>query len=143
MRLGDGVDFREVKEAVSMEAVLRHYQVRGLRRQRSQLQGPCPIHGGERKDSFRARLRKNAFHCFSCQAQGNVLDFVAAIESCSVRDAALRLRQWFGVSGPTAVPTDIASAAGKAPGKFNWFGKKEGGNPVLGFRLGSVDWSHP
>src|SRR5437773_6955899 len=57
-----------------MEAVLRHYQVTGVRRHREQLQGPCPIHWGKRDDSFRASLSKNVFHCFACQASGNVLD---------------------------------------------------------------------
>ena len=53
------VDFRAVKQAVTMEAVLRHYQVTGVRRHREQLQGPCPIHRGKRDDSFRASLSKN------------------------------------------------------------------------------------
>jgi hypothetical protein len=44
--MGDWVEFRAVKEAVSLEAVLRHYQVPGLRRHRSQLEGCCPIHRG-------------------------------------------------------------------------------------------------
>jgi len=95
--MDEWVDFRAVKEAVSLEAVLRHYQVPGLRRHRSQLEGCCPIHRGQRDDSFRASLSKNVFHCFACQAHGNVLDFVAAMERCSVREAACRLQQWFGV----------------------------------------------
>jgi len=42
---------------------------------------------------------KNAFNCFSdvCKARGNVLDFVAAMEKCSIRDAALKLQEWFKV----------------------------------------------
>jgi DNA primase len=139
------VDFRGVKWAVPMEAVLSHYRVRGLRRQRDQLQGPCPLHRGERQDSFRVRLSQNAFHCFSCQAKGNVLDFVAAMESCSLREAALRLQHWFGVSGrsrfrltlpsPPSVPANAEQAELVRE-------KREGGNPVLGFRLRSVDGSH-
>ena len=74
----DWVTFGAVKEAVSLEAVLRHYGVPGLRRHRSQLEGCCPIHRGKRDDSFRASLTKNVFHCFACQARGDVLDFVAA-----------------------------------------------------------------
>ena len=54
------VDFGAVKEAVSLEAVLRHYQVPGLRRRRLQLEGCCPIHRGKREDSFRASLAQNA-----------------------------------------------------------------------------------
>ena len=105
-------DFRALKEAVSLEAVLRHYQVLGLRRRRDQLAGRCPIHQGTRDDSFRAHLSNNVFHCFACHAGGNVLDFVAAMEKCSIRDAALRLQQWFGpsLSGPgAAADQQIAS----------------------------------
>jgi hypothetical protein len=74
------VDFSAVKGAVSLEAVLRHYQVPDLRRRRNQVEGSCPIHRGKRDDSFRASLSKNVFHCFACQAHGNVLDLVAAME---------------------------------------------------------------
>ena len=53
--LGDGaasarkgwVDFGAVKQAVRLEAVLRHYQVAGLHRHRDQLQGCRPIHRGK------------------------------------------------------------------------------------------------
>ena len=54
-------DFSAVKRTVSLEAVLRHYQIPGLRRHRDQLQGCCPIHRGQRDDSFRAHLTKNIF----------------------------------------------------------------------------------
>src|SRR5947207_3342217 len=99
------VDFSAVKQGVSLETVLRRYQVPGLRKCRRQLAGRCPIHGGQRDDSFRASLDKNVFHCFACQASGNVLNFVAAMEKCSIRQAALRLQEWFliGVPDETAV----------------------------------------
>ena len=93
-------DFGAVKQAVSLEAVLRHYQVPVLRKRGHQLVGRCPIHRGQRDDSFRASLSKNAFHCFACQASGNVLDFVAAMEKCSIRQAALRLQRWFSLGAP-------------------------------------------
>ena len=96
----DWVEFDALKKAVSLEAVLRWYQVPGLRRRRNQLQGRCPIHRGKRDDSFRASLVQSAFHCFACQASGNVLDFVAAMEKCSIREAALKLQQWFGAAVP-------------------------------------------
>ena len=40
-----------------------------------------------------ANLSRNVFHCFSCGAGGSVLDFVAAIEGGSLREAALRSQQ--------------------------------------------------
>ena len=142
------VDFGAVKQALSLEAVLRHYQVPGLRKHRDQLVGRCPIHRGQRDDSFRASLDHNAFHCFACQASGNVLDFVAAMEQCSIRQAALRLQRWFSLSapgegcpaGPTGHPPDPACRSVR---KGELIRKKEGRNPPLRFALSGVDPAHP
>jgi DNA primase len=128
------VDFGAVKQAVSLEAVLRHYQVPGLRKCGHQLVGRCPIHRGQRDDSFRASLSKNAFHCFACQAGGNVLNFVAAMEKCSIRQAALRLQRWFSV---------VAPGEGRSVRKGELVREKEGRNPPLPFVLTGVDHSHP
>lgn len=126
------VNFSAVKRAVSLEAVLGHYQV-DLRRRGDQLQGCCPIHQGRRDDSFRAHLTRNVFHCFACQARGNVLDFVAAMERCSIREAALRLQQRFGVR------------AAEARDKRNreLVRKEEEKNVPLRFTLRGVEGNHP
>lgn len=131
------VDFRAVKQAVSLERVLRHYQVPDLRQRHDQLVGRCPIHRGQRDDSFRASLSKNVFHCFACQASGNVLDFVAAMERCSLRAAAFRLQRWFSVS-PMALSPPLQKV-----GKEELVRKKEGFNPPLRFALRGVDPAHP
>jgi DNA primase len=133
------VDFSAVKRTVSLEAVLRHYQIPGLRRHRDQLQGCCPIHHGRRDDSFRAHLTKNIFQCFACQARGNVLDFVAAMEQCSIREAALRLEEWFGLraSGVGLYP----AAAGTPKGEL--VRKEESSNRPLCFALSGVEPNHP
>jgi DNA primase len=139
------VDFGAVKQAVSLEAVLRHYQVPGLRQSRQQLVGRCPIHRGQRDDSFRASLGKNAFHCFACQASGNVLDFVAAMEPCSIRQAALRLQRWFSLVAPgEGCPLDPAGhLARRTVRKGELVREKEGRNPPLRFALSGVDPAHP
>jgi DNA primase len=134
------VDFRAVKEAVSMEAILRYYQAPNLRRQRDQLQGRCPIHRGQRDDSFRASLSKNAFQCFACQAHGNVMDFVAAMEKCSVREAALKIQQWFGIGGHRRL-SEVWPCSTAAKGQL--VRKKEGLNCPLSFALTRVDHTHP
>ena len=92
------VDFKAVKAAVTIEQVLGHYGVNWLRKNEDELRGRCPIHQGDGDRTFHASVSKNAFHCFSCKARGNVLDFVAAMEHCSVRDAALKLQEWFQLS---------------------------------------------
>ena len=51
-----------------------------LKKSGKEFRGRCPIHQGDGTDTFHVRTEKNAFHCFSCQAKGNVLDLVAAME---------------------------------------------------------------
>ena len=94
------VDFKAIKAAVTMQMVLDHYKVLGLKRVGDELRGPCPIHkGATNTKDLSVNLTKNAFKCFSdaCKARGNVLDFVAAMEKCEVRDAALKLEAWFKI----------------------------------------------
>jgi len=133
------VDFSAVKRTVSLEIVLRHYRITGLRRHRDQLQGCCPIHHGQRDDSFRVHLTKNIFQCFACGAGGNVLDFVAAMEQCSIREAALRLQQWFGIGG-SGLPLYPTAAGGQ---KGELVRKKETSNLPLRFALTGVESNHP
>ena len=140
---GSWVDFAAVKRAVSLEAVLRHYQVSGLRQRREQLQGRCPIHAGQRDDSFRAHLAKNMFQCFACQARGNVLDFVAAMEKCSIREAALRLQHWFGVTPPSDASGVRLCPAAAGRQNRELVRKEEGSNVPLRFTLTGVQGDHP
>jgi DNA primase len=94
------VDFRAVEEAVTMKMVIDYYGVKGLRQAGDQLRGPCPIHKGkETARSFTAHLDTNTFNCFSCGSKGGVLNFVAQMEDCGLRDAALMLKRTFKVEG--------------------------------------------
>ena len=131
------VDFKAVKAAVSMEMILGRYQVNWLRKSGEELRGRCPIHQGEGQSSFQVNLTKNAFHCFSCKARGNVLDFVAAMEKCSVRDAALKLTEWFTIRQQE--PPAPRAAKPESP-------KGERAvvvNKPLNFQLKGVDSAHP
>lgn len=107
----DWVDFRAIKQAVSMQAVLDRYGINWLRKNKDELRGRCPIHKGDGQRHFHVSTTKSVFQCFSCKARGNVLDFVSAMEQCSIRDAALRLKDWFkvGESGEVAaLPATVA-----------------------------------
>src|SRR5690242_14673944 len=97
------VDFKAIKQAVTIGQVLDRYGVK-LKRSGKELRGRCPIHHGDGADSFHANTEKNAFHCFSCGTKGNVLDFVAAMEKCNVRDAALKLQDWFPIAASGTSP---------------------------------------
>jgi DNA primase len=130
------VDFKAVKSAVSMEMILSRYQVNWLRKSGEELRGRCPIHQGEGQDTFHVSLAKNAFHCFSCKARGNVLDLVAAMEKCSVRDAAIKLAEWFTVKAEAPARAEAA-----APGQVGESAAAV--NKPLKFQLKGVDTSHP
>ena len=56
-----------------MEMILGRYQINWLRKKDDELRGRCPIHQGEGDNAFHVNTTKNAFHCFSCKARGNVL----------------------------------------------------------------------
>ena len=77
------MDFATIRQSVPLAPLLQRYGVKLH----------CPIHRGEGLEAFHANLSRNIFHCFSCGAGGSVLGFLAAMEGCDLREAALRLRQ--------------------------------------------------
>jgi hypothetical protein len=99
---GEWVDFRAVKAAVTIDVVLDRYGV-VLKKSGNELRGKCPIHRGSNNKHFTANISKNVFKCFfaQCGTHGNVLNFVAAMEHCSVREAAVKLKDWFKVGDAT------------------------------------------
>jgi len=130
------VDFRTVKQAVTVHMVLDHYEVRGLKESRGELRGRCPISKCKDDDPFSANVSKNCFQCFSCKRKGNVLDFVAAMEKCSVRDAALKLAEWFSVPNGNGNEEPAEQSAAESRGE------SAAGNMPLTFELKGVDPAH-
>src|SRR5437588_345813 len=102
------VSFDEVKKAVTLEAALSRYGIQLKRLNATTLRGRCPLptHTSEKsRESFTVTLNKGISGVWACQSNscvaaraghkgGNVLDFVAAMESCSVREAAAKLQTW-------------------------------------------------
>ena len=97
------VDFRALKQNIDIEQVLASYRVELKRVGHNQLRGRCPLptHGSERsRQSFSVNTAKKVWACHStscCEVRqgrvgGNVLDLVALLEGCTIRDAALRLQ---------------------------------------------------
>ena len=97
------IDYATIKQNVGLAGGLRHYRVSLRRSGRDQYRGLCPIHRGEGRDAFHANLSRNIFLCFSCGAGGTVLDFVAAMEDCSLREAARKL-----ANGPSSSAAPVA-----------------------------------
>src|SRR5919204_4606050 len=128
------VDFAAIKGSVPLAPLLRRYQVKLRRSGRDQYRGRCPIHRGEGEEAFHANLSRNIFHCFSCGAGGGVLDFVAVMEGCTLREAALRLQRETFLTGEPA-------AAGS--GEKQRVTKKTTPPTPLRFTLHRIDSTHP
>src|SRR5258708_6810786 len=130
----DWVSFDEIKKLVSLQMVLEHYGAPLRRVGTATLRGKCPLptHGSEKsKESFTATLTKGVGGAWACQSRsciksrgrvgGNALDFVAAMETCSIRDAAIKLQMWFLVPaageprGPVGKEPHAEISAGKEP----------------------------
>ena len=124
------VNFAAVKQGVAMEAVLRHCQVEDLQGGRGgRYRGRCPIHRGDGRDAFHVDVRRKIFHCFSCGAGGDVLDLVALLNQCTLREAAWQLKDWFR----------SAATGGEQPTRQRVRKGNISVNPALKFRLGGVD----
>jgi len=140
------VDFRKVKERVRMEDILGHYGLlKGLKRKENELVGFCPIHDGKRqnKGCFCANTTKNMWHCFSCGAGGNVLDFVSLMEGVDIRQAGLLIQKWFGiVSGEDRKLAKEKEEVERPKRKEKKAEPEEAANPPLTFELKTLDSKH-
>lgn len=114
------VDFNHVKASVTMEQILVHYGIRdtfATKQGGKSLRGPCPIHRGENPEQFSIDLTKNIWKCHSgnaCSNGGNLLDFVCKMEDCTLRQAALKLCDWFDLQTPPKPSTEQKQTA-KSP----------------------------
>jgi hypothetical protein len=89
------LDFAHLKGQLSMERVLDQLGVSSrLRGSGAQRKGPCPIHGGDaRGRTFSVNLGDGVFCCFDkrCGKKGDVIDLWAAVNTMSLREAAIDL----------------------------------------------------
>ncbi len=144
------VDFRAVKAAVSMEMALANYGVMLRRLDGTYLRGRCPLPEHQSKNSHRSFIvntEKNAWACHSssCVAGregrlgGNVLDFIASMDGCTIRDAAVKLQDWFALAPGSPLPRKVrrepAAAHTASP-------PETADNGPLSFVLRHIDLSH-
>lgn len=163
------VSFDEIKKTVSLKMVIDRYGIRVHPSGPNTLRGKCPLPSHSSKDSkesFIATLNKGTGGAWSCHSQscasarkgrlgGNVLDLVAAIESCSIRDAAIKLQTWFlvpaaggGGAQPRVEPHSEISPDTNAGDQLASKKTSDGGgesepNKPLSFELQKIDYTHP
>jgi DNA primase len=163
----DWVSFEEIKKVVTLQMAIERYGIPLRKVNTNTLRGKCPLpaHGSEKSnESFTATLTKGVGGAWACQSHsciksrgrvgGNVLDFVAAMEQCSVRDAAIKLQMWFLVPAAGKSHELVGKepraeiSAGKepqverVPEKNNGVGESESNKPLT-FTLQNIDHAHP
>ena len=137
------VDFEALKQNVGIERVLEHYGVRLKQVHRDYLRGLCPLPGhssAHSVESFAVNTRKNIWSCHSDSCRktrngkvgGNILDLVACMESCAIREAALLMQSWLCVGDHRQLVSKGMRADGRARPEM----------PKLPFSLGLNGW-HP
>jgi DNA primase len=91
--MGADLDFRRLRQRVSVERFLEHRGLLdGLRLRGDQLVGPCPVHGGDNRSAFVVDCRRNLWHCFTgCGGGGDVIELVRRLDGVGYRQAALCL----------------------------------------------------
>ena len=114
------VDLRTVREHLSFHDVLAHYGITE-HGNGDQIKIICPFHN-DHKPSCGVNLEKRVYNCFSCDAGGNALDFVAHMEgldpnkTSELRKAALAAADIFGIDQALERPSNgRAKTKGKTP----------------------------
>jgi DNA primase len=148
------VDFRAIKAAVNMADILVHY---GLLEQMEtdggRITGLCPFHE-EDTPSFHTTPDRRGYHCFGCQAKGNVIAFVRQKENL-VDDwqAARQIQAWFHIppqdsGGPLPAPQPRSVEGDEDPSSMSGeptapLAATPQPNRLLPWQLEGVDPGHP
>ncbi len=139
-------DFRSIKQRIPIDRVLARYGVKLRSGGPHTLHGPCPLPthtSRQSQESFSVNLARQVWSCHSasCIAArhgrigGHVIDLVAILEDCSLRQAGLRLQDWFGGSVPTSHHAPLRPIAVESSATLP--------NRPLGFALQGIDTRHP
>jgi DNA primase len=88
-------DVARVRDATDIVALIGEHAA--LKRQGRRWVGLCPFHG-EKTPSFSVNAEEGFYYCFGCQAKGDVISFVRAIEHLDFVDAVRRLADKAGIT---------------------------------------------
>lgn len=100
----DPTAFQRVKEAVDISEVAQHFGLVPDRRGWC----CCPFHG-EKTPSF--HLYQQRYHCFGCDAHGDVMDLVAALLDVPLLEAAKEINEVFHLGIDLGTPADPVAVA--------------------------------
>ena len=89
-----------------------------LRRQGAELRGPCPIHGGQRDDSFSVNPESGLWNCFGdCKIGGDVFTFVEKMAGADFAEALGHVGEWANVQANvrTSPPRAVSAVSAVSP----------------------------
>lgn len=102
--------FTFLKSRIAILDVVNSYV--SLKRAGGYWKAPCPFHT-EKTGSFTVSPHKDIFYCFGCHESGDIISFVAKIESCSPLQAALLLAERYNVELPQGLLAQDAPVQAK------------------------------
>ena len=90
-------DMQHIKRDVTIVSALAHYSALPLKASGAGFSGPCPIHGASKSSrAFHVSADGRAWYCFgACSRGGSVIDLIAELEGCSIKEAAALLANRF------------------------------------------------
>jgi len=103
----------QIKQRVSIDSVVRHLGISGLKKSGERLQGACPSgHTSKKGMCFNINLEKNYFNCFHCGAGGDVIKLVEFVKGCTFQEAMKWLIDKFNIDidsyeAPKRTPDEI------------------------------------
>jgi len=77
-----------------------------LKKQGKSFLGLCPFHN-EKSPSFSVNDQKGFYHCFGCQAHGDVITFTMENERLEFKEAIFKLADDFGIQVPVVATSQI------------------------------------
>ncbi len=83
-------EIERIKQAHDLKAVIESYGVT-LKKKGANYVGLCPFHK-EKAPSFTVNPKTNLYHCFGCDAGGDVIGFVCKMDTISFREAIEKLQ---------------------------------------------------
>lgn len=152
------IDFKSLKQTISLEMVLSHYGIALKKVSATSLRGKCPLpmHGSKTSDqSFSVNLAKGAGGVWACKSQscvaarggntdGDTIRFVAWMQNCSLPEAAATMLAWFPTSGkPQGQRHPPKQTPEETPVSKEIAGTLPTVNVPITFRLQGVDPAHP
>src|SRR3990172_12837765 len=83
-------EIEAIKKAHDLRAVVEAYGIK-LKKKGANYVGLCPFHK-EKTPSFTVNPKTNLYHCFGCNAGGDVIGFICKKDGVSFREAVDKLR---------------------------------------------------